>query len=173
MKFFSGLYSERLSELETEVFGAVEEQRAKREAVKQIREFMARFELGLESDIATQLRHAEEELRAARRRRDDIERMRVSQAHPTDRLRGTLRELSREVDALQQAVAETEDTVREQRALRAELITAKTKANRAAHAGMVFEGVSYLRCPECGSELSDRDDGRGRLCRLCRSPRVD
>jgi hypothetical protein len=46
MRFFTGLHSERLSQLETDLMKAIDDQRAKRGAVKQIREFMSQFSLG-------------------------------------------------------------------------------------------------------------------------------
>ena len=59
----------------------------------------------------------------------------------------------------------------EQQALRAELITAKTKAARADQASKMLEGVKYARCPECGSDVSDRV-GQESQCRLCGSPKT-
>lgn len=55
MRFFTGLHSERLSQLETELMSTIDEQRTKHEAVQQIRSFMTRFELGSEIDMVGQL----------------------------------------------------------------------------------------------------------------------
>lgn len=172
MRFFTGLHSERLSQLEAELFRTIDEQRSKREAVQQIRSFMNRFELGSELDMASQLQAAEEELAAAERRRTELERTRSAQTHPTDLLRDALRRLSTEIESIRQAVSESEGSIAEQRALRAEFITAKTKAARADQAARVLEGVQYQRCPECGTDVSDRptDDER---CRLCGSAHPD
>lgn len=172
MRFFTGLHSERLSQLEAELFRTIDEQRSKREAVQQIRSFMNRFELGSELDMASQLQAAEQELAAAERRRTELERTRSAQTHPTDLLRDALRRLSTEIESIRQAVSESEESIAEQRALRAEFITAKTKAARADQAARVLEGVQYQRCPECGTDVSDRptDDER---CRLCGSAHDD
>lgn len=69
MRFFTGLHSERLSQLEAELFGAVDEQRIKRESVVQIRAFMAQFGWGSNLDIEAELATAERLVGAAERSR--------------------------------------------------------------------------------------------------------
>jgi rubrerythrin len=172
MRFFTGLHSERLSQLEAELMKTLDEQRSKREAVQQIRSFMNRFELGSEFDVVAQLQAAERQLAEAERRRAVLEQTRSAQTHPTDPLRDLLRHLSAEIGSTRQAIAESEESVAEQRALRAELITAKTKAERADQAGRILEGVQYQRCPECGTDISDRVNDEER-CRLCGSTHAD
>ncbi len=166
MRFFTGLYSEHLSQLEDELMRVVDEQRTKREAVHQIRSFMARFDLGSELDMVGQYQAAEQELASAEERRAELERSRSAQTHPTDVLRDELRRLGTEVQNDLQAIADSAQSIAEQRALRAELITAKTKAERTEQAGKVLGGVRYQRCPECGADVSDRLDNHER-CRLC------
>lgn len=172
MRFFTGLHSERLSQLETELMRTIDEQRTKREAVQQIRAFMTRFELGSEIDMVGQLEAAEQELAEAERRRTELERTRSAQTHPTDALRDELRRLSTEIENIRQAIADSAESIAEQRALRAEFITAKTKAERADKAGKILEGVRYQRCPECGADVSDRPYNDER-CRVCGSAQAD
>ncbi|GAB6265969.1 MAG: hypothetical protein STSR0001_14150 [Methanothrix sp.] len=166
MRFFTGLYSERMSQLEDELTRTIDEQRSKREAVKQIRSFMNRFELGKELDMICQLQTAEQELAEAKRKRTELECSRSAQIHPTDALRDELRGLGATIESLLQAVAESKELIAEQRALRAELITAKVKAERVDRAKRILEGVQYCRCPECGDDVSDRPHNDIR-CRLC------
>ena len=172
LRFFTGLYSERLSQFEADLFRTIDEQRSKREAVRQIRSFMNRFELGSEVEMAGRLRAAEEALAEAEGRRTVIERARSAQIHPTDQLRAALRGLSTEIASMRQAAIESEVAIAEQRALRAEFITAKIKAERADQAGRVLEGVRYQRCPECGTEIANRRDIPDG-CRLCGEVHAD
>jgi rubrerythrin len=172
MRFFTGLHSERLSQLEAELMKTLDEQRSKREAVQQIRSFMNRFELGSEFDVVAQLQAAERQLAEAERRRAALEQTRSAQTHPTDPLRDVLRHLSAEIGNIRQAIAESEESIAEQMALRAELIMAKTKAARADQAGRILEGVQYQRCPECGTDISERPNDEER-CRLCGSTHGD
>ena len=168
MRFFTGLYSERLSQLEAERMRTKDEQRAKREAVRQIRDFMTRFELGSERDLIDQLQTAKQELNEAEKKQTELEHKRSTQIHPTDTLRDKLRQLSAEIESLQQAVADSKEMIAEQKALRAELITAKIKAERSDRAKIILEGVHYRRCPECGWDVSDRPHN-DMQCPLCGS----
>jgi predicted nucleic acid-binding Zn-ribbon protein len=166
LRFFTGLHSERLSQLETELYRTVDEQQGKREAVRQIRQFMARFQLGSEIDVEAQIGQARTELADAEARRAQLEAAREVKVHPTDPMREQLRKLGAEIDDLLTAIRATEDAVSEQRALRAELITTKIKADRAEQAGRLLEGVGYARCPQCGTDVTRRTVPAG-SCTLC------
>jgi hypothetical protein len=169
MRFFTGLHSERLSQLQAELYRAVTEQEGSREAVVQIRRFMARFDLGSELEFVAQIERTEHELSATEVRKRALEAERATSIHPTDELRGRLREISQVVSDLQDAIAASRIMLAEQEALRAELITAKVKAGRAEQAGRILGGVDYSRCPRCGSDISERPHADER-CRLCSSP---
>ncbi len=169
MRFFTGLYSERLSELEADLYRTVDEQQGTREAVAQIRRFMDRFELGSELDVAGQIEAAQGELHEAESRRSRLEQERQTRIHPTDELRHRLRELSAQVSDLQESISASQMALAEHEALRAELITAKVKADRSEQAGRVLEGVKYSRCPQCGVDISDRPDS-AEACMLCGNP---
>jgi hypothetical protein len=169
MRFFTGLHSERLSQLQADLYRTITDQQGSREAVAQIRSFMARFDLGSELEIASQINATEIELREAEQRKEVLESARQASLHPTDALRQRLRELSRTVSDLQEAVNAAGGALEEQKALRAELITAKIRADRSEQAGRVLEGVEYERCPQCGSNVSERA-GTTDTCRLCGSP---
>ena len=156
MRFFTGLYSDRLNQLETEIFRLIDAQKGKREAVLQIREFMARFDLPSGVDLGELIRRNEEELGRAEERRARLEKRREVDLHPSDRLRQELRVLGREIDRVGTAVEASVEAIAEQRALRAELITAKIKAERADQARKVLEGVDYIRCPKCGIDTTAR-----------------
>jgi uncharacterized Zn finger protein (UPF0148 family) len=168
MRFFTGLHSERLSQLETELFRTIDEQQGKREAVQQIRQFMMRFELGSELDVAGQMEQARREQSEAEARRQQLEHDRDARVHPTDALRERLRMMGSQINELLTAIRATEEAIAEQRALRAELITTKIKADRTDQAGRLLEGVKYARCPECGTDVSQRTPAQG-SCRLCGS----
>jgi hypothetical protein len=168
MRFFTGLYSDRLNQLEQEYFRTVDEQRAKREAVAQIRTFMSQFGWSTDIDLEGELAGAEEALRRSETRRGQLEQTRSATMHPTDALRAELRNLGSEIQLMQIAIGDSQRTIAEQVSLRAELITAKVKTDRVEQAGRVLEGVAFLRCPECGTDISERPHSHDH-CRLCGS----
>jgi len=168
MRFFTGLYSDRLNQLEQDYFRNIDAQRAKREAVAQIRTFMSQFGWSTDIDLEGELAAAEEALRKSEAQRADLERSRSATTHPTDALRAELRHLGSEIELMREAIADSERTVAEQVSLRAELITAKVKSDRVEQAGRILEGVAFLRCPECGTDISDRPHFHDH-CRLCGS----
>ena len=171
MRFFTGLHSERLSQLETDYAKTLDDQRVKREAVVQVRAFMQRFELGSEIDLAAQLEQVRSELAAVESRRAQLEEARTAATHPSDLLRQQLRKSGAEIADVLQAIGETKEALDEQRALRAEFITAKLKAERIGLATEILESVRYEHCPECGANISGRQASDSQ-CGLCGSDRT-
>jgi Protein of unknown function (DUF3732). len=169
MRFFTGLHSEELSKIENELMTAIEAQREKRSMVLQIRAFMKRFEIGSELEIQGQIINAIQEQAQYTEKRQELEHVRFVSIHPTENLRNELRILSNEIDSLSQAVIDSDESIEEQKALLSELITAKTKGEREKKASELLSGVKYIRCPECGQELSEiaKPDG---VCQLCGNP---
>jgi hypothetical protein len=171
MRFLTGLHSERLSELEIAYTKTLDDQRAKREAVIQIRAFMQRFELGSELDVVAQLEEAQRQLKAAEERRAVLEHTRSASTHPSDPLRQELRQLGAEIEATRQALDDSKESLAEQKALRAEFMTAKTKSERTERASAILDSVHYERCPECASDISTRQPTH-HACQLCGSQLV-
>ena len=166
MRFFTGLHSERLSELERQLLFTRDEQRAKREAVKQIRTFMAKFDLGSETDLEKKYLLVEKELTIAKKNRTELQSKRNEQLHPTDTLREELRKLSVQIDELINAISDNKHSIGELISLRAELITSKAKAKRIERSRDILQNVIYDRCPECGINLDKRAHDE-KQCRLC------
>lgn len=169
MRFFTGLHSERLSQLQLERSRIITEQHGAREAVEQIRRFMARFNFDSELELIDQIEMAKSELQAAKERKLALEIDRTATIHPTDNLRNRLRNLSETVSELRESVSASQSSLAEQKALRAELITTKVKAGRAEQAGRVLDGVDYSNCPQCNSDISGRPSAVEQ-CRLCGAP---
>ncbi len=166
MKFFTGLHSKSLSRLESELMQAVDDQRTKKQTVVQIRQFMEQFDLGSELDVEARLRELEQQLSELRARRTQLEATRSVDLHPTDNLRNRLRALGTTVAELGSAIADAETAIVEQKALRSELITAKTKAVRLERAGQLLDQVDFDQCPRCGSDVTHRPPSDDQ-CRLC------
>ena len=180
LRFFTGLSSEALSILEAEIYKKRAEQRTLNDTIRQIEEFLSRFQLGSEMEIKAQIREAEDHLRESNESLRGLEQERFVSIHPTDELREALRRHSGYIGSITESYEVAKATVSEQESLYAELMTAKIKATRASEAGTVLSGVEFSCCPRCGSDISDRQDSEME-CRLCgsdtnnteRSPHTD
>lgn len=168
MRFFTGLHSERLSQLEVDYMKTLDDQAGKREAVVQIRAFMQRFDLGSELDVVAQVEQAQQELTVVDTRRAELERSRTASTHPSDPLRQQLRGLGAAIASTLQAIDESKEAAAEQKALRAEFITAKTKGDRTDRAVAILDSVHYQRCPQCATDISGRQTAAD-SCQLCGS----
>lgn len=166
MRFFTGLHSERLSQIESELMSLIDDQRTKRVSAEQIRTFMRQF--GLESDLAVAERVAKtkDELAKSERRITELEQRRNIELHPTDTLRDTLRDLSEKIGRLNDAIVDSSDFIDQQKLLLGELIMAKVKTDRVGIASAVLNGVSFERCPQCGVNISARATPPD-CCHLC------
>lgn len=171
MRFFTGLHSERLTQLEAELLGTQDEQRSKREAVKQIRMFMDRFNLGTETDVTNQLDTLQRDLNEATDEKERLDEERIATTHPTEGLKQQLRALSGEIEDIKSAIADSTVMIEEQRSLRAEFITAKTKSVRSERASSLLDGVDWQRCPKCGTDISERPHTPDH-CSLCCNPHM-
>ena len=170
LRYFVGYMSEHLSELQNQLQEVRQLQRTKREAVAQIKAFLARFDFGSEEKISVELAALKEEsgrLEAALALLNQGFRPDEYIADE-DRLR---------MHALTTTIAETSDSVddlqtriREQESLESELISLKFKAARTATAHHVLDDVDFELCPVCGSSVHhDRRRGVDH-CYLCKTP---
>ncbi|MDD2476149.1 MAG: DUF3732 domain-containing protein [Dysgonamonadaceae bacterium] len=165
MRFFTGLHSERLSQLETDLMKAIDDQRAKRGAVKQIREFMSQFSLGSESEIIDQLHETEIQLSDAKLKKTELHKKRSIDIHPTDSLREKILLLGEQIYQLKIAIDDSIEIVKEQRMLHSELITAKIKNERLVQVSMLFNDVKFESCPACGANIQTTEHSD--CCSLC------
>ncbi|WP_321816593.1 MULTISPECIES: AAA family ATPase [unclassified Paraburkholderia] len=167
MRFFTGLHSERLNQLDSMLIRKLDQQRGKREAVQQIRAFMTQFGWDSGLNLLGEIDDVRTELSGAEALRNELEATRLAEIHPTDDLRVQLRSLGAQIAEINEALSESEQSIEEQKALRAELITAKIKADRSQQASQILDGVNYHRCPQCGTDVAHRALPPGVCCLCC------
>jgi len=165
MRFFTGLHSEKLSQLEIDLVKALDDQRAKRFAVKQIRDFMNQFSLGSESDIIKQLIETENQLSVENFKKAELHKKRNIDIHPTDLLREGIKSLGEQIYQVKIAIDDSTEIIDEQRMLHSELITAKIKNERLKTANILFDDVLFENCPVCGEKIQINENKE--YCRLC------
>ena len=167
MRFVTGLYSERMNDLDVKLAEFVQSQRAKREAVSQIRQFMAQFNLASETEFERERDTLKKELEVATTVRDLIDLQHRSSTHVLEPLRAELRKLTKEAEDSDVAIEDLEFLIQQQDSVRSELITAKVKASRAKHAMNVLGNVEFVACPRCGASVSPSRFHDESLCCLC------
>lgn len=169
MRFVTGLHSERMAELDMELMRTLAEQRAKREAVTQLQEFIKRYSLGQETDLDAELALVRVELSAALERRRDLEADRKKATHALEPMRVELRNLTRTNDELARTISDIETRLRQREEIRSELLLGKMKAERVGVASRVLKEVTFFDCPCCGADLGARG-ANSENCYLCLSP---
>jgi uncharacterized Zn finger protein (UPF0148 family) len=167
MRFVVGFHSDRLNELEGELVATQDRLRSNRLAAAQIREFLRKFQLGTDIGIDEQMREVDGELSLATQNRNTIEANHAANTHVVEPLRRELRALANQLAKEEESLADLEERVGSQRALRAEFVSAKIKSNRSEVARSVLAGVQFRQCPACGSPIApDRGDDETK-CSLC------
>jgi hypothetical protein len=103
------------------------------------------------------------QLAALEAKRDALKRGEVSvvgdatpSSHPTDELRGALRTLGADLGNEQTALLDLREQMRQEEALRAELVTARFKLARTTAAAELLEAAPFAHCPQCGSGITHR-----------------
>ena len=167
MRFVTGLYSDRMNDLEGQLAEFIQSQRAKREAVTQIRQFMAQFNLASETEFEKERVATRKDLEAATTTRNRIDQQHKSSTHALEPIRAELRKLQKEAADSDVAIEDLDFRIQQQESLRSELITAKVKTSRARQATNVLGNVDFVACPRCGAAVSSDRFNDNHLCCLC------
>jgi phage host-nuclease inhibitor protein Gam len=168
MRFVTGLHSERMSELEEDLFAATDGRKTRLQAIQQIREFMDRFNIGSEMEMVAAIHDAEENIRLATDLRDRLERDQASDTHAVEPLRDELRLMSQRISDTNESLAELTERIAETSAMRAELVAARVKSLRLEQAGQLLDAAKFAQCPECGTHVAARDAAPADACILCK-----
>lgn len=165
MRFITGLYTERMNELEITLDELRSDRAAKLESIRQIRIFLQDFGYSSESDVSEEIFEVENKLSLAQQELSKIRDGFASKTHFADALREKLREISQSIANEQNALQDLENRINEQEALKAELLSAKFKLSRSTAASSLLAGVKFDVCPACGLELHKHSNPD--TCYLC------
>ena len=168
LRFFTGLWNEKLNELEAQLSSLRRDQRAKREAVAQIDIFLQKFGFSSEDELKSQISSARDE-------RENIEEA-LDKLHQYDSPEFTVSEksqrarsiLSGRISEKQLIIDELEERILEQESLIAEFISMKFKAARTTAASKLLGGADFHSCPACGSDVTPQKPNKDN-CYLCKS----
>jgi len=150
VRFVVGYYTERLNALDQQLADATEARNGKLSGAKQLRQFLSQHAFGRVDEIGQEIATTETELQQAVVEQAAVRAGHSNGSHFADALRNELRVLSAELDRERRSLAELDERMDEQDALRAELTSAKFKLARAEAASNVLSGVRFELCPACG-----------------------
>lgn len=170
LRYFAGYLSETLNRLQIELQDLRLEQRAKREAVGQIKEFLARFGYASEEKIEGEL-----SLLSAEARNIDDDLKKLADGYQPERYvreedQDALRKIGAKIDNIDTALIDLKGRIDEQEALEAELIALKFKNSRVNVARNVLDKAQFEICPACGSDLPEHKHNPSDHCYLCQTP---
>ena len=167
IRFVTGYYTEKMSELEVELERVTEERLTKIEAAKQVRLFLDQFGFGSEPQILVEIEKLDKQLQELRQQQNVLKDSYHTSTHFADELRGKLRQLTNQLSTQEVTLVDLRDRITEQESLKAELLTAKFKLARAETASVLLAGVVFERCPSCGTGLENLHRSNPDLCQLC------
>lgn len=170
LNYVLGFFSDRLNGLQIEYENVSSEQRTKEMSAKRIREFLAQFEFGTDSDIDQELAAIAVKVAEFDAGLSSEIATFESKTHFADDQRANLRLLSNELNEAQESLLDVTRKIEEQRELKAELISMKFKTARADSARNVLAGAKFRVCPNCGQPVSSHRAPHPEDCYLCLQP---
>lgn len=167
MQFTVGFYTEKLNDLQIEVEEIRNQRIEKLENAKNLRGFLQQFDYDSESKIKNEIDSVRMKLYNAKTEKRRLQKGYIDDTHFADKLRKQLRALSGHLASEERALADLKERIVEQKALKAELLSAKFKLAKVKSASTVLSGVSFEFCPSCGMKLDTVGQHDEDACPLC------
>lgn len=166
LRFIVGFHQERVAELEVELERSRRERLRCEEAADVLQETLQEAELSTEMEIGQKVTQLTGQANDARSQIEQVRRDLSGQRnHAVDSLRHQGQRLAAELKSVEEAIAQMDETLDNDRRHLHEILNLSTKVKRIAAARAVLNNVDFERCPRCMQELPARDDG---CCRVCR-----
>ena len=162
-----GVHQERVAELELQL----EEVRHRRtrcsDTARVLQESLEQADVSTEVELNGRMQELGTKIEQLTKRIQSVRKSRKASAgHVADRLRSRARQISAELEAIDQTVGELIDTTAEDRRHRNEILALSTKVRRLASARAVLNDVEFLTCPRCTQHLPARQAGDCPVCGL-------
>jgi DNA repair exonuclease SbcCD ATPase subunit len=119
-------------------------------------------------EIQSHIENAQTERRRLSEQLLTLRENQQAETHFADDLRASLRNLGEELNSQDAALSELEKRLTEERSLRAEILSTKFKLSRLNTASSILSGMKFDSCPQCGTQVGDRDEMPNQ-CTLCTS----
>lgn len=167
MRFIIGAYTEKSNELEIELSKIREQRSTKRDSLEQIRSFLGQFGYSSDQEIISEIEDINSNLENMKSGLSTIRNDYIQDTHFVDDLRNRLRHLNDQLSKEEQVLSDLNARIKEQKSLKAELLTAKFKLARSKSAKAVLADLPFEYCPNCGMKVDLLRDLSSGVCQLC------
>lgn len=165
LRLIIGFHQQQVSELHVKL----EETRAERNkleaAAGAIRDAMTEEQLATPLEIHAAITRASNNQKAIG---EELKKIRAGvielRTHSTEKLREICRSLSLELDDIDTAILEIEDSIQKDKGHRNTILHLAVRQHRAQSARDALSGVSFRQCPQCCQDLPERD---ATVCPVC------
>jgi hypothetical protein len=168
MRALLGLISDRQQRLQNESDSLLRRSNALSLQAEEVTEFLDRLEIDDLQSIEENLESARGELQRLESDRSHQSDDRLPLVHPGDEIRERAMLLGEQLAKQSQVLSDIAERLDRDSQLRAEMITAQLKVDRASVAVEVLAGVQFANCPQCGNSVEAPHESAS--CGLCHQP---
>lgn len=169
LKYIFQYSTQKLYQLQEKLNKKRKERFSKQATAEGLRAFLKRFNFSSEEEILFLENNTKAKLEKAKIEKKEIEENYTSSTHIVDKLRDQIRQIISDLIILEQALIDIEKRIEQQESLKSELVASKFKIAKNQTVANVFQGVDFVNCPDCGTNLSKRKVSND-SCGLCLSP---
>lgn len=169
LKYVFQYSTQKLIELQEKLQKKKKERFSKQMTAEGLREFLKKFDFSNEDEINLLETSTKNKLDKAKEEKKKVEQGYTTNTHTVDQLRHQIREIITDLTSLEQGVVDIEKRIEQQESLKSELVASKFKLAKNLTVANVFQGIAFVNCPDCGTNISKRkvvEDS----CKLCLSP---
>jgi len=164
LRYILGFHQEQVAEYEAQVQLLQIRRMQYIEAASSLKDALADADVASEEEIISKIDSLKRNASIIQQQLSTLRSQRFKIPHGTDVLRDKGRNLTYEIEALDNAIPEVEKAIDQDRRHKNEIFMLGIKIHRVAAARAVLSGVSFESCPRCAQKLPDRDQN---LCTVC------
>jgi len=165
LRFIIGFHQERVSELEVQLEYHRNEKLKCEAGARAIENALNESEIASESELIRIKKKIQKKLTEVEHRITTLRRETAHlKPHAMENLQDSARELSFEISMLEKASFEIREAIANDKAHKNELLSLSTRFRRSQSAREILNGVEFVDCPRCCTELPVREEN---ICPVC------
>lgn len=169
LKYIFQYSTQKLYTLQEKLNKKKKERLSKQMTAEGLRNFLKRFNFSNEEEILFLESSTKTKLAQASQQKKELEEGYTTNTHFVDNLRDQIRVIVGDLIIIEQGLFDIENRINQQESLKSELVASKFKIAKNQTVANVFQGVKFICCPDCGTNISERVTNKD-SCGLCLSP---